>query len=748
MAPVPARSSPLLVAGAVAAVGLVLLVALGVAAILYIRLAMPLDFEPVDAIEREPTIVLRDRTGQKLATRLAPGPRITELLRLARTGKPGARNLIDAVIAMEDRTFWTSDGVRVTSIAKAALVDGRGGSTIPMQVIKNVYWRPDRAPAEGDGVARRPPETRGQRFVRKFQEILFSPDLEARFSREQLLGVYFRLAPDYGSQARGFERAALLFYGVYPEELTAAQAASLAATLRATVGYDPRNIGVAGRQPRAGYAANGPLGDVADCDVDGRRLRNNRCRALAVLDAMVSQTESGPGATPDAPMLTEAEYRRARTDLLTLGTCDDPRHMAQQRALGLRPPDEDRCRRTPRQFIDLAMDQVAAIGITPRPRLVLDVRTTFDRASHRAMVRTMNALRSCRFPPSEIGMASFTRDGQLLATLELPNQGLGEDEDDGYFGIPPGSTLKPFLYGAYLSAVPGSTPESLVEDSDRLPDMASDRQLWPQLRGNRPWWPNRGDPPQLLSLREALADSRNRVAVRLGAELGPDLVGARLAAAGVHFHGRVGSADVTPPHPFPTTLAGLWPMAILGEGGAARVRPLELIGAYTTFANGGIATRPRVITRVSYVAPDGRQRLAAAPPPMARRVFDTGVVAQLDDMLAAVVASGTASGLPLAALGVRGKTGTVSKYRYGWFVGYQPATGRVSGVWLNAPAVSVAGQGQRRLQVKGRDAARIAAALLVGPERLDPGQVCPAMSRDLEQQLEARRPRRTEETTG
>lgn len=734
----PARTSPLLLAGIIAAILMVLLVAGGVAALLYVRLAMPLDFEPVDAIEREPTVVLRDRTGQKLATRLAPGPRIAELLRLARTGKPGARNLIDAVIAMEDRDFWTSDGVRVTSIAKAALVEGRGGSTIPMQVIKNVYWR---APPAGAATSPQAPETRQQRLVRKFQEILFSPDLEARFSRQDLLGVYFRLAPDYGSDGRGFERAALLFYGVYPEDLTAAQAASLAATLRAPFGYDPRDIGVAGRQPYAGYAANGPLTQVADCTATGKRLRNNRCRALAVLDAMAGQLESGPGAVSGQPMLTPGELARARRDLLTLGSCDDPRHMAQQRALGLRPPDEERCRRTPRQFIDLAMDQVAALGITPRPRLVLDVRTTFDRASHQAMVRTMNALRACRFPPSEIGMASFSRDGQLLATLELPSQGLadGPDEQDGYFGIPPGSTLKPFLFGAYLAADPTATPDTLVEDSDRLPAIAQDREAWPQLRQGQAWWPNRGDPPRLLSLRAALADSSNRVAVRLGAALGPRLVGARLAAAGIHFHGRVGSAETTAPHAFPTSLSGLWPMALLGEGGAARVRPLELIGAYTTFANAGVASRPRVVARVSYVAPDGRQRLAAAPPRVTSRVFAPAVGAQVGDMMAAVVSDGTASGLPLAALGVRGKTGTVSKYRYGWFIGYQPGSGRVTGVWLNAPAVTVGGRGPRRLQVKGRDAARIAAALIGAPGSIGTETICPAMSRELGRKLDARR---------
>ncbi|KPF79377.1 hypothetical protein IP88_02060 [alpha proteobacterium AAP81b] len=728
------RTGPLVVVAFVALIVVILGVLAALGLFLFIRLGVPLSLDPVRKIDRDPTIVVLDRQGAKLATRLAPGPRVADLLHQAAHGRPGARNLLDAVVAIEDKDFWQQQGVNIAALAKAVVLEGRGGSTIPMQVIKNVYWG-------GDG---------GQdRFVRKFQEILFSPDLEREFTRQQLLGVYLRATPDYGDHSRGIERVAQLMFGVYPEYLSAAQAAALAATLKAPTGYDPRNIGVAGRQPprtldrdgRQVYSANRPLASPADCGPQGARLRNNRCRALTVLEEMHRQTESGPGAVAGRTMLDEAEYQAARAEILTLGTCDDPLHMAQQRAMGLRSPDEKLCRRTPRQFIDMAIDQVEAMGVTSRPGVALEIATTFDRDAHTALVDVAESLRRCRFPPSEVGFATFDKSGDLLSVIEIPAQGLADGvPGERYFGVPPGSTLKPFLYGAYLDRFPEVDPASPIADDNSLPALAETPGGWPLGRGGTPWWPNRGDPEATIGLGEALVQSKNRPAVRVAAALGPETIATVFRAAGVRFHGDPGSLQATAPHDFPTGAADKWAMAVIGEGGAARVRPLELIAAYTAFLNAGKAAPPRLLASVTYLAADGSRR-AAVPLPvrLPRPVLTPSAAALVDGLLADVVQRGTARGLPMAALGVRGKTGTNSDGRYGWFIGYRPGDDRVSGVWLNAPPVRLrgaAGVRRVRLAVNGLDAARIFSALALrqAGDRtpIDADRLCPQAARKLD----------------
>lgn len=727
---------------------LVALTTLGVAAValtvVYIRFIVPLDPGRVRRMAAEPTIVLIDRDDRKLATRLAPGPRVDDLLAQARDGNRGARHVVDAVIAIEDKQFWTLGGVELLPLAKAVLADGRGGSTITMQLIKNVYF--------GSGASTDRTRGPGARLERKLQEILFSPDLDGTLSRQEILGVYLRQAPDF-DRARGIEAASMLFFGVYPEELSAAQAAMLAATFKAPYGYDPRNIGWEGRMPPPQkrsdgtpvYAANAPLGDPAECGAGAARLRNNRCRALLILAQMREQTRGGPGETGGTPMLTEAEYNQARRETLTAGVCDSPFHMAEQRAVGLLPPNEGLCRRTPRQFIALALAQTDALGAPARPGLALEVATTFDRRAHAAAADAIDALRRCRFPPSETGIAVVSPGGAVRAIIEAPAQGFAApgDENEPAAGLPPGSTLKPFLFAAWLDRVPGASPATALRDDDEAPPRARSAGFWLQDKG-RPWWPNRGRPPAVLSAADALAFSRNRPVIRIGAEIGPEPLAAMFARAGLSFHGRPGRAGATAPHAFPTRLADKWPMALLGEGGAAGVRPAALAAAYGAFHNGGATAPPHLLRSVTYVAPDGRRRaFAALAPPAPRAIMSSTTAAEIDAMLAQVPARGTAAGLDRLVPGARGKTGTASGARYGWFVGYAPGTPDVVAAWLNAPPVAVrldnGAEPTIRLAVDGRDAALLFAATMA---RLDgaglgtpPPDLCPASSRKLDRGL-------------
>ncbi|AJP72988.1 transglycosylase domain-containing protein [Sphingomonas hengshuiensis] len=739
---------------------ILLTVAAAMAGLFYLGLH-PLDPAPVIALERQPTIVFLDADGRKLASELAPGPHVRDLMRRAENGQPNARHVLDAVVAIEDQDFWERDGVALLPLAKAMLLEGRGGSTLTMQLIKNVYWRPDRQLRNtDDGEARVRAERWPDRFIRKFQEIFGAPTIERQLDKPAILGAYLRRAPDYDSQGRGIEPVAQLFYGKYPEELTAAEAATLAATLKGPSGYDPRNVGIPGRQPprtkgrdgRQIYAPNTPLSSPDGCDSGGRRLLNNRCRALLVLAKM--RTRHLPGS--QSPMLSEADYAAARQEVLTLGTCDDSPRMAKQRALGLRTPDEQRCRRTPNGFLAIAMEELDGLGIKASEGETLEVATSFERASHTRAVSVIEALKQCAFPPTEMGVADLRFDGGVRSIIELPPQGADFSRDPeatkSYFGIPPGSTLKPFIYAAYLAADPTRTEATPIADDNALPERARDRAQWP-VQQNMPWWTNRDAPAATMSLAEAFARSRNRPVLRMAAEMGPEPIRAMMDRAGMRFYGVRDSLEAGPAHGFPTTLAQKWPMALLGEGGAARVRPVELAAAYAAFANAGHVVRAHAIIEVVAIGSDGRRRvLYRRPPPTGAAAIDPGIAQKVDTLLAGVVRSGTAADTAMAALGTRGKTGTISGSRYGWFIGYVPGTDRIVGVWIHSPVVRTrdesSHEGNRQLEVNGADAAKIAYAVLGAATGDTAGgpipEVCPKASRVLGEGLKRLSARRAE----
>lgn len=147
---------------------------------------------------------------------------------LAETGRQGARvdyqwtpmrrispALARSVVAAEDANFCTHWGFDLTAI-RAAIADGgqRGASTISQQVVKNTFlWQ-------------------GRSWPRKALEAVITPVMELTWSKRRILEVYLNVA-EFDRGVFGAEAAARHYFGVGPEELTAQQAARLAAILPA-----------------------------------------------------------------------------------------------------------------------------------------------------------------------------------------------------------------------------------------------------------------------------------------------------------------------------------------------------------------------------------------------------------------------------------------------------------------------------------------------------------------------------------
>ncbi|HET7465538.1 MAG TPA: transglycosylase domain-containing protein [Candidatus Dormibacteraeota bacterium] len=140
------------------------------------------------------------------------------------------KNLQDATIDTEDRTFYSNSGVDYRRLLIAIIYDlthrssTLGGSTITQQVVKNDVL--DTAEAQSRTVSR------------KFRELVLAEEMERRYSKQQILELYLNTI-NYGNGAYGAEAASETYFGVHAADLTWAQATFLAGLPQAPADYDP-----------------------------------------------------------------------------------------------------------------------------------------------------------------------------------------------------------------------------------------------------------------------------------------------------------------------------------------------------------------------------------------------------------------------------------------------------------------------------------------------------------------------------
>jgi penicillin-binding protein 2D len=213
----------------------------------------------------------------------------------------------------------------------------------------------------------------------------------------------------------------------------------------------------------------------------------------------------------------------------------------------------------------------------------------------------------------------------------------------------PGSAFKPIVY---TEAIADSIPANAI---------VYDTALAIPLDDGTVYRPEDDDKHFLgaMTMREALVRSRNAVAVQLAERVGLDSVIALAHRLGI----------TTPMAPYPATAIG-----------ASAVRPIELIGAYAPFDNGGFVATPHLVMRIDDRA--GRT-VWASPPALGAAVLDSGVAFIVRDMMRDVVERGTATSVRRTlppAVPAAGKTGTTNDNTDVWFVGMTPEL--VAGVWL------------------------------------------------------------------
>jgi penicillin-binding protein 1A len=287
------------------------------------------------------------------------------------------------------------------------------------------------------------------------------------------------------------------------------------------------------------------------------------------------------------------------------------------------------------------------------------VQTTIDpalqSAAEQALDDTLNQ-KGDKLNISQGAVVSMTPDGVVRALVGGRNYGESQFDRAVDAKRQPGSSFKPFVYLTALEH--GLTPDSVRDDAPI------------QVKG---WKPENFERQYAgpVTLTQALANSLNTVSVRLTLEVTPEAV--------VRTAYRLGITSM------------LEPNASIALG-TSEVVPIEMVSAYSTFANGGLAVTPHVVTRIRTA--DGKTLYDHANQPLGR-IVDARYVGMMNTMMQQVLLSGTARGANLPGWQAAGKTGTSQDFRDAWFIGY--TSHLVTGVWLgnddNSPTKKAVGGG-------------------------------------------------------
>ena len=272
------------------------------------------------------------------------------------------------------------------------------------------------------------------------------------------------------------------------------------------------------------------------------------------------------------------------------------------------------------------------------------VDTTIDpalqNAAEHALVDTLNQ-KGDKLNIGEGALVAMTPDGVARALVGGRDYGQSQFNRAVDAKRQPGSAFKAFVYLTALEH--GLTPDTLRDDAPIA------------VKG---WRPENYERQYLgpVTLRQALAESLNTVSVRLTLEV--------TAQAVVRTAYRLGIASM------------LEPNASIALG-TSEVSPIEMVTAYATFANGGIAVTPHVVERIR--SADGKTLYNRTQQPLGR-VVDARYVGMMNTMLHETLISGTARAASLPGWQAAGKTGTSQDFRDAWFIGYTSRL--VAGIWL------------------------------------------------------------------
>jgi penicillin-binding protein 1B len=519
--------------------------------------------------------------------------------------------MVNAVIAIEDRRFFQHSGVNFYRLAEAVLIDLKSGSK--NQGASTITMQISR------GFFLSP-----QKLIkRKLIEMLIATELEQKFTKQQIFEFYANQVymGQRGSYSiNGFGEAARAYFNKDIKAVTLPEAATLAGIIQSPNYYNPY------KRP--------------DRVVERRNI---------VLDSMVE------------------------TGAITREQCDQ----AKATSLKLAPPNVEASDAP--YFVDLVKDQLQnklpenelndegyRIYTTLDPELqhaaaeavqigikIVDEQVTKQRTRKKKVGTGKNAKYETEVVPGPTPQVALVaidpHTGDVLALVGGRNYGFSQ-LDHAVAKRPTGSIFKPFVYAAAVNSALTEPPDQALTASSTVDDSPTTFTYGDQIYEPRNY---KNEYHGQVTLRYALQMSLNNATVKLAETVGYDKVADLAKDAGIT------SVKATPA------------MAL----GAYDASPLEMAGAYTVFANGGIKVDPILVRSVRAANGDVVQDFSNGTKP----VLDPRVAYVMTSLMEAVINNGT--GFTVRQRGftapAAGKTGTSHD---AWFAGY--TTNLLCIVWV------------------------------------------------------------------
>jgi penicillin-binding protein 1A len=519
-----------------------------------------------------------------------------------------------AFLAAEDDRFFEHHGIDYLGVMRAVLVDTisghktQGASTITMQTARNVFLTLDKS------------------YRRKLQETFVTYEMEHEFRKEEILGLYLNVI-FLGQRAYGVTAAAETYFGKPLDELTVAEAATIAGLPKAPSQYNPivnpqlatgRRAYVLRRMLDVGYI------DAATAEAANKEPMQARAHAplfdveapyIAEMARLQVRQQFGIAAESAGYKVyttVDGRLQAAANRALRIGLIEYDRRHGYRGPVGhVNVAPEGR----PEQ-LDALVDEYATVGILS-PAVVVSAaeKTARVYVKGRGFAQIdwdgMSWARKASSAGETMGpapktVADIVTKGDVVYVVSNNNgvAQLGQvpeaqsalvslDPEDGaisalvggfdYFTNKynrviqarrlPGSGFKPFLYSAAMEN--GFTPASVLLDAPVVLEGDGIEASWRPENSH-------GEFSGPMRLREALVKSRNLVSIRLLRELGTSYT--------IDYVTRFGFDKRALPQNLTLAL------------GTVQSTPLEVATGYAVFANGGFKVTPYFVDRIENAA--------------------------------------------------------------------------------------------------------------------------------------------------
>ncbi|MDG1386310.1 MAG: transglycosylase domain-containing protein [Flavobacteriaceae bacterium] len=612
------------------------------------------------------------------------------------------KNLVNALIATEDERFFSHSGIDLKGTFRALAYLGKkgGASTISQQLARQLFV----------GVRSR---NKVEAVLQKFKEWVLAVQLERRYTKKEIIAMYLNIY-DFGYSADGVQSAAKIYFNTTPKALSIEQSATLVGMLKNSSLFNPlrrpervekrRNV-VLNQMKRNGFVTEVELDSLKQIPLEINYTPDSHREGLATYFRAYLQQFMRKW-TKDNPKPDGTNYDIFRDGLRIYTTLDSRLQQIGETAVDAHMAnlqEEFFLQNTPTEnptapFLDLREGEIDTL-------LHNKARRSERWRKMRASGKDEDAIWASFQKPVEMEVFSWKGDRDTLmspldsiryykhflrASMMSMNPLTGHVKawvggfnykhfqyDQVYQGRRQiGSTFKPFLYATAIDQL-------RLSPCDILPDALF--CIEPLKHGNLDAWcpKNSGDKyGRMRTLKNALANSVNTVSARLMDRVGPRPV--------INLARKMGITSYLPSVPS---------IAL----GTPDISLLEMVGAYSTFANKGIYVKPIMISRIE----DKNGTVLFEVVPETKDVLSQESAFVTIDLLKGVTEGG--SGIRLRHQGadehnyayknvvtgypyqfenpIAGKTGTTQNQSDGWFMGMVPNL--VTGVWVGGEDRSV-----------------------------------------------------------